>query len=214
MRAVTLALSVLLLVPLAAANEAHPDCEDATPHDTDGDQRNDRVEDQPWIGWRHTDLLRDVYAGLGAPGGLRPCEGEHWDGQDPVWSGGAACNGPRADASPQGASFDSCMGADPNAPSNSHPGGRASLAADRAYASANAPLAGRAAVYVDSSSAALYVRDNTPDNLVWGRTWSVTNNAPIESDCDQSTYHSGVRSGDSRCNRDNTAVTIEHGLLP
>lgn len=102
-------------------------------------------------------------------------------------------------------------------------------------------LVGRAAVYVgtcsdgtkglegaekcDSQSSAahgratrsaVYLRDNTPDNRLAFIVSSagITRGEAGEADCSQEAYYQGVEEGNrSRCQRDNTALTVD-ALLP
>lgn len=202
---VPLALA-LGLAPLAAAtpaSEEHPDCEAG----------------QPWIGYRSTMPLMQAYAGLGAPGGLHPCEGEHWDGQDPLRSGWDSCSG-SASLDPSALRAGLCMQADPNAGPSDDPlnpvGVRLSTdGTDAAYAAANVAFVGRVAVYADDDTVAVYARDNTPGNMlvtILG-PWRITQDYRPESDCDQATYQQGAMTGTPLCWRDNTAITLEHDLL-
>ena len=151
---------------------------------------------QPWIGYGSSEPAREAYDDAGAPGGLATCEGEHWDGQDPA------------------------TGADPNAhPSDDalQPGAAGASTGAGLYAYAHVAFVARAAVHADQGSVALYVRDNTPGNLVASAAdpLSPTGPAVAESDCDQTAYAARHATGDRwRCARDNTAITLEHALLP
>lgn len=203
---VVAALAVLLLAPFAAAtpaSESDPDCEST----------------QPWIGYRNTMAVMENYSALGSPGGVQPCEGEHWDGQDPLRSEWDSCVGAFS-TDPEGPSAGLCMQQDPNAMSGDDVttplGVRVSLdGTDAAYAAANVALVARVAVYADDDTVALYARDNTAGNLFatllnprWG--W---NPYISENDCDQATYQHGAMTGTPLCGRDNTAITLEHALL-
>ena len=113
------------------------------------------------------------------------------------------------------------MDADPNArpgdDAASPAGARASgQASGAAYASVRVAFVGRVALYADGDMVALYARDDTPSNLIASllRPPSTIPEPPADSDCDQATYQDGAMAGDQRCGRDNTAVTLEHGLRP
>lgn len=211
-RAIVVALAPLLLllspaVLAAPASEAHPDCEAG----------------QPWIGYRSTERARTAYGDAGAPGGLALCEGEQWDGQDPLESSNAGCAGAFA-LEPAAAHVGFCQPADPNAaggnPLVEPAGARASAeGSGRVYVAANVAFVARGAVYADEDTAALYARDNTPGNMIamFLYAWYVTQPIPSEVDCDQATYQQGHADGARECWRDNTAFTFEHGaagLLP
>lgn len=187
----------------APASEAHPDCEDG----------------QPWVGYRTTERARAAHADAGSPGGLALCEGEQWDGQDPLEARDAGCAGTLAlDADAPHVGF--CQPADPNAAPGDdvvEPAGvRASAqGSGRVYVAANVAFVARGAAYADRDTVALYARDNTPGNIVatFLYAWYVTQPFPSEVDCDQATYQQGHLDGARDCWRDNTALTFEHALL-
>lgn len=230
-----LALLGLLLLPLAAADETHADCE----------------KDQPWIGYGSTDVARHAVEGVAGRAAV-PCEGEHWDGQDPVQPAqdpghGASCQRAQMLISPDSLFIGDCMSPDPNNGSadplagsgqpavfrvsdRSHGGAaEAFVAADvwfvaraSVYEGACSPLAGEGGLEGDPSCqsghaqdrSAWYVRDNTPGNLLAtlvGGT-SLTGRYVGETDCDQATYQASVEQGDRRCARDNTALTLDATL--
>lgn len=197
---------VAVSVPLAAADETAPDCE----------------SDQPWIGYRSTLTARDVYYANAPEQGqsLNVCEGEHWDGQDTVQDDAPTCT-PAVSADPADLFVGMCTGPDINGPVGDDPtnplGLRVSSTGDNAYVGTNIALVGRAAVYVDSSTAAVYVRDNTIGNVLATGVSApgITRGYVSENDCDQDTYQTGAMNDDrTLCGRDNTAITVEHGLLP
>ncbi|HET6405415.1 MAG TPA: hypothetical protein VFH78_12280 [Candidatus Thermoplasmatota archaeon] len=203
---VLLAASMTLVgMPVAAADEAHPDCEDG----------------QPLVGYRSTLFLRDLLEGN--PAGLYACEGEHWDGQDTVQGDEAASCTPTVSAVPDDLFVAFCQGSDPNAAPSldaSQPlavrVGSANY--EEAYASTNIGGVGRAVLYVGPEMTAVYVRDNTPGNVLATAVSApgITQGYVSENDCDQATYQGGAMAGDrTRCGRDNTAVTVQYArLLP
>jgi hypothetical protein len=83
------------------------------------------------------------------------------------------------------------------------------------YVGTNIALVGRAALYVDEGTVAVYLRDNTVGNALATVVSAarLTQGHVEETDCDQATYQAGAEAGDARCGRDNTAITVEHGLL-
>ena len=199
---VLLAASMTLVgVPLAAADEADPDCEAG----------------QPLIGYRSTLFLRDLLAGN--PAGLYACEGEHWDGQDTVQGDEAATCNPTVSTVPDDLFVAMCQQADPNAAPSLDAGqplgvrvGSANL--NEVYASVNIGGVGRAAAYVGPDMTAIYLRDNTPGNVLATVVSSlgITQGYVSENDCSQTTYQTGAMAGDrTLCGRDNTAITV---LLP
>ena len=194
---------VVVATPLATADETDPDCED----------------NQPWIGYSRTDPVRNVYQAQGSPLGLALCEGEHWDGQDTVQSDQPAnCNAP-VNPDPNDLFVGYCLGPDPNSMEGGNPlnplGLRVGAKDGAVYASANIGLVGRAAVYTDDSTTAIYLRDNTPGNVLATvvSTARITTGYVDENDCPQSVYQAGAYAPPSSCGRDNTAITLEHGLL-
>lgn len=193
---------VVVGLPLATASEDNPDCE----------------SNQPWIGYRTTAPVRDTYTAMGAPGGLNPCEGEHWDGQDSTNSANPGCT-PSASPDPADAYVIYCLGPDPNAMTGEDPlnplGVRVSSDGSESYVGANIVLVGRVVVYVGPDAVGVYLRDNTPGNLLATviSAARVTQGYVSENDCDQSLYQQGAMSGTPLCGRDNTAITVEHGLL-
>ena len=202
---VLLAASMTLVgLPLAAADEGAPDCEPG----------------QPLIGYRSTLFIRDMLVAQGLDDNLYVCEGEHWDGQDTVQGDQTAtCAGPSVNAVPSDLFVAFCQGADPNtAPSLSTDqplGVRAgSSNLNEVYTSVNIGGVGRAALYLGPNSAAIYLRDNTPGNVLANVVSAarITQGFPDELDCDQTTYHNGAMTPPSQCGRDNTAITIEYAL--
>lgn len=196
---------VLVGVPFAAADESDPDCE----------------ADQPWIGYRTTGPVRSVYY-TNAPAPLNTvntCEGEHWDGQDSVQPDQSTTCTPSANPDPADFFVGSCLNADPNTALGEDPtnplGFRVSTDGSQVYTAANIALVGRAAVYVGQDSAGVYLRDNTPSNVLATVVSSarVTQGYVDETDCSQATYQEGAMTGTPLCGRDNTAITVEHGLL-
>lgn len=188
-------------MPLAVADQAAPDCED----------------NQPWIGYGTTADLVTTYNNLGAPGGARTCEGEHWDGQDTVGSQSTTTTncaaGPQVSAS--GVAW--CMNADPNEGNADPTQGATPLglrvsSGDGAYVGANIFSVGRAAIYTDgSNTVSVYLRDNTPGNLLAQviSAARITKGHVDENDCSQEEYQAGAESGNpDHCGRENTAITI------
>lgn len=181
-------------VPLAAADETHPDCE----------------ADQPGIGYRN---LAVVWQTVGS----KPvCEGEHWDGQDPINAQQASCTGT---VNPDPLLIGVCLGQDVNsAPSDdtTNPVGLrvSSDSSSQVYVATNIANVGRAAAYVGPEMVGVYLRDNTPGNLlaVVVSSARITQGYVNENDCSQREYQAGALAGDpTMCGRDNTAITI---LLP
>lgn len=178
------------------------------------------AEDQPWVGYRSTEPVRQLATGTGLDAGM--CEGEHWDGQDAIRAGGEACQTEvlTTDGTPWGASY--CHGHDPNACCTLDPlalaGLRVTLTGHEAYAAGGAILVGNAALYVglrDDVMVAAYYRDGTPGNLVF----SIVPRPPVsyghvnESDCDQAAYQQAAwNQAAEQCGRDNTAFTAYAGL--
>lgn len=217
----TLVFSSMLLVvlaPLASADEGAADCEPG----------------QPYVGYRNTDLARAIVQGAtSGVASLALCEGEQWDGEDAVQPGEpSACPGPRVDVDPSALSTNVCLGEDVNDAPGSDPlnpvGVRASTAnLQEAYVSANVALVARGALYVGTCGAddpglegaascagtrelrtGLYARDNTPGNII---ATAVTCLIRIicyvsENDCSYETYVYGMYHPPSECGRDNTAL--------
>lgn len=205
MRAIVpvLAVSLSLVLPFAAADESHSDCE----------------EEQPWIGYRTSDPVRALAAPMIEDAGVfaSACEGEQWDGQDSIAGRDTVAYR---------------LGEDPNTMASDDPldpvGARATLRDENeAYLALNLALVGRAAIYVGTCGAGeaglegeascrgtrelrsgVYVRDNTPGN---GPTnllrclLSVAGCYVSESDCSQEIYQQGAYNPPSQCQRDNTA---------
>ena len=205
---IVLLATTLLTVgaPLAIADETAPDCE----------------ANQPWIGYARTQPVADTYNNdAGAPGGLSTCEGEHWDGQDSLDSTAGSC-ATATNTDPNALHVNFCGFQDPNAGSGEDPtnplGIRVSADSGETqlYTGANIALVGRAALYVDDGTAAVYLRDNTPLNVLATAVSAprVTQGHVSEQDCDQETYQRGAETGSAECGRDNTAITVTHELLP
>lgn len=173
-------------------------------------------EGQPWIGYRSTEVVQAVaqdagYLRLGA------CEGEQWDGEDPVRPEGDPCetHADLTDVATPSLSF--CHGPDPNA--CCEPFGARFGFDDGLYGAVGAHPAANVAVFVaprDSGVVgAVYVRDNTPGNLLFPfySMTGVDKGHAAEGDCDQATYEEAARTGDrSLCGRDNTAFGAYAGL--
>jgi len=196
-----LAASVLLAsAPLVAADETNPDCE----------------ADQQWIGY---DEQEANTATIGALAPLYVCEGEHWDGQDTVRGGESATSDclTAVNVDPSG-NVDLCMGADPNQGEADPIDGaspvalRVSTSGSQVYTGANIFSVGRAVVYTDGSGmVAVYLRDNTPTNLLAQAISApgITQGTPGDADCDQETYAEGANTNNrDLCTRDNTAITV------
>lgn len=209
-------------MPLAAADESHPDCEDeVTWTDKDG---NTHTGPQPWIGYRSTETVRAIYYN-NAPGPLstiNACEGEHWDGQDTVQDDEpVSCPTPAVKPAADDLFINMCLGANPGDASTDDPlnplGLRVSYNGSDAYVGLNIGLVGQVVLFANDESAAVYVRDNTVGNVLATIVSSagITRGFVSENDCNQSTYQKGAMENDrSLCGRDNTAITVEHGLLP
>lgn len=210
----TALLLTLLAAPGALADETMADCEAG----------------QPWVGHPSTRMVPEVYDGLGRPGEARMCEGEHWDGQDQVQ--------PASGASESGVA---CLDADPDAddlfvgycmgPTNgaererdfatvangSSPAGArlGSTGGDETFAGVDAMFVGKAMLYVgaqDGLTVGLYVRDNTPSNLLATAVsgTGITRGYVAEGDCTHEEYERQDPSWQRpSCGRDNTAVTVE-----
>jgi len=173
----------------------------------------------------NTAALKAAYTAAGAPGGLNVCEGEHWDGQDSVNSGGsqpAECGGAAVSPDPNNLHVNRCMGSDPNSMASNDAtnplGVRVSASGSSAYTAVNIADVGRAVLFVDDGTVAVYLRDNTITNgenvlATAVSAAGITRGTPGEADCDQAVYHAGAVAGDRRCTRDNTAITVEHELL-
>lgn len=220
LKLVALLVLALFAMPVAAADEAHADCE-AT---------------QPWIGYRTTDGARATIEPALAQHGLLvdACEGEQWDGQDGVQPDtGGSCSG-TIDTDPDEIFAALCEPADPNAVAGDDPTTplRARLStrgASEAYVATSAVLLARTAVYVGTCGEGepglegeascggtrelrigIYVRDDTPGDLLWGLTppclISITGHCMSENDCSQATYQYGAYDPPSQCMRDNTAI--------
>lgn len=186
-------------LPLVAADEGNPDCED----------------DQGLIGYGSTDFLRDTFAQNNA----WVCEGEHWDGQDTVQPDQSPTCSPTTNLDPADLFVGYCAGADPNTMRGDDPltplGVRASSDGSQVYASTNIALVGRAAAYVGPGTIAVYLRDNTLGNLLATVVSAprITQGYVDENDCSQSVYEYGAYHGNSQCGRDNTAITVEFPTL-
>lgn len=194
--------------PFAAALENEPDCE----------------SNQPWIGYGTTDSVRAAYNGLQRPGGVNVCEGEHWDGQDSVQDDEVATSDCATAAqqrvsSPDDAFVSLCGDQNINDGEADPTDGaspvaiRVSKFGDSVYVGGNIFAVGRAVVWTNGQdSAAVYLRDNTPGNVLATAISSarVTKGFVSENDCDQATYQAGAYApaGESRCGRDNTAITV------
>lgn len=147
----------LVLAPVARADEDHPDCE----------------EGQPWlVAQRHPAqvVLGAVEEAL--PADVQACEGEQWDGQDPLNDEPTTCT---FTLRPEPLLVGLCMGADPNSmagedvlnPVGFRVSADAGAGADDAgepgvaggpvavYASTSVALVGRVAVYADACQALL-----------------------------------------------------------
>jgi hypothetical protein len=185
-------------MPLAAADATNPDCE----------------ANQPGTGSGRTapawTLVQDD---LGLP--VNSCEGEHWDGQDPVSDQPGPCTG-NVNADPSDFAAAVCTG--PNGPTGNaaddplNPlGVRVTSDGDQVYVGTNILLVGKAVVYADSDTVAVYIHDNTPTNVLASVVSAprITQGHVSEADCDQATYQAGAENGDARCGRDNTAITVE-----
>lgn len=213
-----LCTTLIAAMPLAVAAENHPDCEPG----------------QAWIGYNPNTAAVGAFIANNAPGNLKVCEGEHWDGQDSIngqTAGGAEtqpadCDG-ALQSNPDDLHANRCMASDPNQMPGNDPtnplGFRVSKRGDASYAALNIADVGRVVVYVDDDTAAVYLRDNTVTNgeNVLAQIVSapgITRGNPGEADCSQQTYREGAEapanSPDSRkCTRDNTAITVHHTLL-
>lgn len=189
---------VLVGMPLAAADETTPDCEAG----------------QPGTGYGRTapawTLIQDD---LGLP--VASCEGEHWDGQDSVSSQPGSCAG-SVNANPSDLIVGLCTGpGGPNGDAGDDPlnplGLRITSDGSQFYVGANIVAVGKAVVYADGNTAAVYLRDNTPPNVLATLVSAprITQGHVSEADCDQATYQAGAENGDARCGRDNTAITVE-----
>lgn len=193
----------LVALPLAAADEADPDCE----------------ANQPLIGYSSTLFVRDQLVNRGLDDNLYVCEGEHWDGQDSVQGDETGACSPTVNAVPTDLFVGFCQAADPNAGPSLEPtqplGVRVGSAnANSVYASSNIAAVGRAAVYVGPSEAGVYLRDNTPGNVLASAVSAarITQGVPGENDCSQETYQTGAFFPPSQCVRDNTAITVHYAL--
>lgn len=188
---VLLAIALTVVgVPLAAADETDPDCEAG----------------QPGIGYRTLAVVWDSV-------GSKPiCEGEHWDGQDPINSGSTSCS---ATVDPEQLLVGVCLEQDPNTMSGEDAANPVGLRVssdgeDEVYTAANIVLVGRAVVYVGPDMAAVYLRDNTPGNVLATvvSTARITQGYVSENDCDQAVYQEGAQTQTPLCGRDNTAITV------
>lgn len=100
---IAVALLSVPAIPLAMADETKADCEPG----------------QQWAGYTSTDGLRGLVGSIIGANTVRPCEGEHWDGQDSVQpaqnpGNGAGCNKAQNVLSPNSIFLGSCMSPDPN----------------------------------------------------------------------------------------------------
>lgn len=211
---------VLSAVPLAAADQNHPDCEDSVTYDSSPDPGSQpETGPQPGIGYTTTQAFWEGWQDdLGSPGGIFVCEGEHWDGEDTVQDDqGAPLGTARLD--PDDLFIGVCSSPDMNDDPSADPtcpGVRVSSDGAHHFVGANVPLVGRAIVYADDSTVAIYLRDNMIANVLATvvSAAGITQGHVDENDCDQETYQSGAMQRDrSLCGRDNTAITVEHALL-
>jgi len=214
------AASVAVSMPFAAAAENHPDCEDnVTWTDQDG---REHTGPQPWIGYKSSDALRTIYYN-NAPAPLDTiyvCEGEHWDGQDTVQDDEPVSCAPSAKPDAEDLFIGMCLGDDPGDATTDDPlnplGFRVSHDGEDTYVGVNIALVGQAVLFTNDHSTAVYLRDNTDGNVLATVVSSlgITRGYVSENDCDQSTYQTGAQNDDrTLCGRDNTAITVEHGLL-
>lgn len=189
----------VVAAPFAVADETNPDCE----------------EDQPLIGYRSTDFLKDTVRGQG----LNVCEGEHWDGQDTVQPDQTPSCNPSTSLVPTDLFVGFCTGTAPDTGSQDDPlttGARVSSAnLNEVYAGADIHPVGMAFVYVSEDRTAVYVHDNTPGNVLATivSTPRITQGYVSENDCSQDVYQTGAYSPPSQCGRDNTAITVEYETL-
>lgn len=220
MRALVALLCITsLLSPIANAEEDAADCE----------------EGQPWLLPERRGAQPTFDAAEDAAGAdLSLCEGEQWDGQDPVADEPASCSGTIRPAEPYFLGI--CMGPDPNTMPTSdvaNPFGArvASDGSNEAYAAANVALVSMAAVYIGTcgegenglegdaacggsreARAGLYLRDNTPGNLLASQAPSCSMTIHgchgNENDCDHEIYRWQQELGQSICRRDNTAFGV------
>ena len=197
------AAALTLAFPVAAADEADPDCESG----------------QPWLGYRTSMPVRGtIYNNTPiTQDSLNTCEGEQWDGQDTVSDEGASCD-PTVNADPSDLFVGRCLGANPNDAIGNDAlnplGVRVASDGSAVYAAANIALVGRAAVYTDGGTTAVYLRDNTEGNVLASAISAlrITQGYVDETDCDQAVYQDGAMTGTPKCGRDNTAITVEQGL--
>ena len=100
---IAVALMSVPAIPLATADETKADCEPG----------------QQWAGYTTTDAARGLAESFIGANTLRPCEGEHWDGQDSVQPGknpgnGVGCNKAQNSVNTNSIFLGSCMAPDPN----------------------------------------------------------------------------------------------------
>lgn len=208
MRSLTIVLLASFLtfgaIPLAAADETAPDCED----------------DQPSIGYGSAGAaaFRDLMNATNHPADLFVCEGEHWDGQDTVQPDQSPTCNPSVNAVPDDLFVGMCMGTDPNGHESANPlnplAFRAGSTGDESYAAFSIGFVGRAAVYSGDGVAAVYLRDNTPGNALATVVSAprITQGFVDENDCSQAVYQAGAMNPPSDCGRDNTAITVYYTL--
>lgn len=207
---------VLLSLPPAKADEALADCE----------------PDQPWIGYRSTDPVRAIVdPALVAHGvTLDACEGEQWDGQDPLGPNEPANCAGALDLDPSRLHASFCQGPDPNEgwDNVTAPVGARVSSNDlrEGYLALDLAFVARASVYAGTCGAGeeglegaascggtrelrtgIYVRDNTPGNaIVTALTCMRYVGCYVaESDCTHAVYLYGAYNPPSPCGRDNTA---------
>lgn len=195
------AAMIAVAAPIAIADETAPDCE----------------ANQPWIGYTSTSDVQATYESLGSPGGLYVCEGEHWDGQDTVGSQETSTSNCAAAPQVSASGVAWCMGSDPNEGDSDPTAGATPVAlrvsaGDGAYVGSSIFSVGRAVVYTDgSNTVAVYIRDNTPGELLAQVVSAprITQGHVDPNDCSQAEYQAGAEAHDgTKCGRDNTAITL------
>jgi hypothetical protein len=221
---VLLAGSLLLLgAPIGAAdepvrNETNPDCE----------------EGQWWIGYNAA--MNDALSSAPVP--VFVCEGEHWDGEDPLSDAEsgediqncATTEGVGADAQNEHLSF--CQDQNPNAGGAEPLAGKPVTArvttsnadsTQAAYIAVHIGGVGQAIVYTSDTMTAVYLRDSTVTGLgeinalaIVVSSLGITRGWVSEEDCSYDHYENAARnnirdpSDERSCGRDNTAITIEY----
>lgn len=194
---VLLAATLLVVaLPPVAADEAHPDCEDGQP------------------GLSYNGPLAGPTTGVA-------CEGEHWDGQDPISSEGAKDNQPCPVA--EGTHVSVCQGPgageeESNVLAGKPVTARFSTDGSAAYLALNIDLVGQIILYGDGDMAALYIEDGSALNAlaIAVSSLGITKGYVSEADCTQEEYEAGATAapgepGYRGCGRDNTAITV---ILP